>query len=92
MIIRGAGGKAFCAGGDIRGKQSVGFFYSGIRNDFCSNGITALVFVFSCSEVTEAGKAGGSLAQDFFREEYTLNYTIGLSSIFRFVSCVDIVL
>lgn len=27
--------------------------------------------------VTEAGKAGDSLAEEFFREEYTLNYTIG---------------
>ncbi|XP_068184645.1 3-hydroxyisobutyryl-CoA hydrolase, mitochondrial isoform X1 [Antennarius striatus] len=46
VIIKGAGGKAFCAGGDIR-------------------------------EVTEAGKVGGSLAQDFFREEYILNNAIG---------------
>ncbi|XP_047457731.1 3-hydroxyisobutyryl-CoA hydrolase, mitochondrial [Mugil cephalus] len=46
VIIKGAGGKAFCAGGDIRA-------------------------------VTEAGKAGQSLAQDFFREEYILNNTIG---------------
>uniref|UniRef100_A0A1A7YP19 3-hydroxyisobutyryl-CoA hydrolase n=1 Tax=Iconisemion striatum TaxID=60296 RepID=A0A1A7YP19_9TELE len=46
VIIKGAGGKAFCAGGDIRA-------------------------------VTEAGKVGGSLAQDFFREEYILNNTIG---------------
>ncbi|XP_020488868.1 3-hydroxyisobutyryl-CoA hydrolase, mitochondrial [Labrus bergylta] len=46
VIIKGAGGKAFCAGGDIRA-------------------------------VTEAGKAGGSLAEDFFRQEYILNNTIG---------------
>ncbi|XP_037344368.2 3-hydroxyisobutyryl-CoA hydrolase, mitochondrial [Pungitius pungitius] len=46
VIIRGAGGKAFCAGGDIRA-------------------------------VTEAGKAGGRLAEDFFREEYILNNAIG---------------
>ncbi|KAI5091185.1 3-hydroxyisobutyryl-CoA hydrolase, mitochondrial, partial [Silurus meridionalis] len=46
VIIKGAGGKAFCAGGDIRA-------------------------------VTEAGKSGGSLAQDFFREEYILNNAIG---------------
>ncbi|KAL2081522.1 hypothetical protein ACEWY4_023375 [Coilia grayii] len=46
VIIKGAGGKAFCAGGDIRA-------------------------------VTEAGKVGDPLAQDFFREEYILNYTIG---------------
>ncbi|XP_037542210.1 3-hydroxyisobutyryl-CoA hydrolase, mitochondrial [Nematolebias whitei] len=46
VIIKGTGGKAFCAGGDIRA-------------------------------VTDAGKVGGSLAQDFFREEYILNNAIG---------------
>ncbi|KAM3862501.1 3-hydroxyisobutyryl-CoA hydrolase, mitochondrial [Diretmus argenteus] len=46
VIIKGAGGKAFCAGGDIRA-------------------------------VTEAGKVGDALAQDFFREEYILNNVIG---------------
>ncbi|XP_035250357.1 3-hydroxyisobutyryl-CoA hydrolase, mitochondrial isoform X1 [Anguilla anguilla] len=46
VIIKGAGAKAFCAGGDIRA-------------------------------VTEAGKLGESLAQDFFREEYILNNAIG---------------
>ncbi|XP_034042771.1 3-hydroxyisobutyryl-CoA hydrolase, mitochondrial isoform X2 [Thalassophryne amazonica] len=46
VMIKGVGGKAFCAGGDIRA-------------------------------VTEAGKVGGSLAQDFFREEYILNNAIG---------------
>ncbi|XP_035532291.1 3-hydroxyisobutyryl-CoA hydrolase, mitochondrial isoform X1 [Morone saxatilis] len=46
VIIKGAGGKAFCAGGDIRA-------------------------------VTEAGKAGDPLAEDFFREEYILNNAIG---------------
>ncbi|XP_067405120.1 3-hydroxyisobutyryl-CoA hydrolase, mitochondrial [Emydura macquarii macquarii] len=46
IIIKGTGGKAFCAGGDIRA-------------------------------ITDAGKAGASLAQDFFREEYILNNAIG---------------
>ncbi|XP_031613224.1 3-hydroxyisobutyryl-CoA hydrolase, mitochondrial isoform X1 [Oreochromis aureus] len=46
VIIKGAGDKAFCAGGDIRA-------------------------------VTEAGKVGDSLAQDFFHEEYILNNAIG---------------
>lgn len=46
VIIKGSGGKAFCAGGDIRA-------------------------------VTEAGKVGDPLAQDFFREEYILNNAIG---------------
>uniref|UniRef100_A0A8C5FIX2 3-hydroxyisobutyryl-CoA hydrolase n=1 Tax=Gadus morhua TaxID=8049 RepID=A0A8C5FIX2_GADMO len=47
VIIKGAGGRAFCAGGDI-------------------------------IAVTEAGKSGDPLAQDFFREEYVLNNTIGM--------------
>uniref|UniRef100_A0A3Q3S266 3-hydroxyisobutyryl-CoA hydrolase n=1 Tax=Mastacembelus armatus TaxID=205130 RepID=A0A3Q3S266_9TELE len=46
VIIKGAGGKAFCAGGDIRA-------------------------------VMEAGKAGDSLTQDFFCDEYILNNAIG---------------
>ncbi|NXX42773.1 HIBCH protein, partial [Tricholaema leucomelas] len=46
IIIKGTGGKAFSAGGDIRA-------------------------------ITDAGKVGDRLAQDFFREEYTLNNAIG---------------
>ncbi|CAL8266218.1 unnamed protein product [Lota lota] len=46
VIIKGAGGRAFCAGGDI-------------------------------IAVTNAGKSGNPLAEDFFREEYVLNNTIG---------------
>ncbi|KFU87815.1 hypothetical protein M959_07774, partial [Chaetura pelagica] len=46
IIIKGTGGKAFCAGGDIRA-------------------------------ITDAGKVGDRLAQDFFRGEYTLNNAIG---------------
>ncbi|NXC56010.1 HIBCH protein, partial [Aleadryas rufinucha] len=46
IIIKGTGGKAFCAGGDIRA-------------------------------ITEAGKAGDKLLQDFFRGEYRLNNAIG---------------
>ncbi|XP_068052469.1 3-hydroxyisobutyryl-CoA hydrolase, mitochondrial isoform X2 [Anomalospiza imberbis] len=46
IIIKGTGGKAFCAGGDIRA-------------------------------ITEAGKVGGKLLQDFFRGEYRLNNAIG---------------
>ncbi|XP_056321697.1 3-hydroxyisobutyryl-CoA hydrolase, mitochondrial [Danio aesculapii] len=45
VIIKGAGEKAFCAGGDIRA-------------------------------IVEAGKAGDSLPQVLFREEYILNNTI----------------
>ncbi|XP_077636389.1 3-hydroxyisobutyryl-CoA hydrolase, mitochondrial [Crocuta crocuta] len=46
IIIKGAGGKAFCSGGDIR-------------------------------ELSEARNANQKVAQDLFREEYTLNYAIG---------------
>uniref|UniRef100_A0A8C6JZR0 3-hydroxyisobutyryl-CoA hydrolase n=1 Tax=Melopsittacus undulatus TaxID=13146 RepID=A0A8C6JZR0_MELUD len=46
IIIKGTGGKAFCAGGDIRA-------------------------------IIDAGKVGNKLAQDFFKEEYTLNNAIG---------------
>ncbi|KAM9122964.1 3-hydroxyisobutyryl-CoA hydrolase, mitochondrial [Pangshura tecta] len=46
IIIKGTGGKAFCAGGDIRA-------------------------------ITDAGKVGDKLAQDFFREEYILNNAVG---------------
>ncbi|CAG08286.1 unnamed protein product [Tetraodon nigroviridis] len=46
VLIKSVGGKAFCAGGDIRA-------------------------------VTEAGKVGDSLSEDFFREEYILNNAIG---------------
>ncbi|KAH1185123.1 3-hydroxyisobutyryl-CoA hydrolase, mitochondrial isoform X1 [Mauremys mutica] len=46
ILIKGTGGKAFCAGGDIRA-------------------------------ITDAGKVGDRLAQDFFREEYILNNAVG---------------
>lgn len=46
VLIRGAGGKAFCAGGDIRA-------------------------------VTEEGRQGGPMSQNFFKEEYILNHKIG---------------
>ncbi|KAM7096498.1 3-hydroxyisobutyryl-CoA hydrolase, mitochondrial isoform X2 [Ciconia boyciana] len=46
IIIKGTGGKAFCAGGDIKA-------------------------------ITDAGKVGDRLAQDFFRQEYILNNAIG---------------
>ncbi|XP_066409602.1 3-hydroxyisobutyryl-CoA hydrolase, mitochondrial isoform X1 [Molothrus aeneus] len=46
IIIKGTGGKAFCAGGDIRA-------------------------------LTEAGKVGDKLIQDFFIGEYSLNNAIG---------------
>ncbi|NWZ91859.1 HIBCH protein, partial [Nesospiza acunhae] len=46
IIIKGTGGKAFCAGGDIRA-------------------------------LTEAGKVGDKLMQDFFIGEYRLNNAVG---------------
>lgn len=35
------------------------------------------IHCFLLSAVTEAGKVGDSLAEDFFREEYILNNAIG---------------
>ncbi|XP_043854632.1 3-hydroxyisobutyryl-CoA hydrolase, mitochondrial isoform X2 [Dromiciops gliroides] len=46
IIIKGTGGKAFCAGGDVKA-------------------------------IFEAGKTKQKMAQEFFKEEYTLNSTIG---------------
>ncbi|GFO30323.1 3-hydroxyisobutyryl-coa hydrolase, mitochondrial [Plakobranchus ocellatus] len=46
VVIKGAGVKAFCAGGDIRA-------------------------------VTEAGRKGDPMSQNFFKEEYILNHKIG---------------
>ncbi|ELT99351.1 hypothetical protein CAPTEDRAFT_180966 [Capitella teleta] len=46
ILIKGAGDKAFCAGGDIRA-------------------------------VTDAGKVGDPLSENFFKEEYILNNAIG---------------
>nr|XP_022313161.1 3-hydroxyisobutyryl-CoA hydrolase, mitochondrial-like isoform X1 [Crassostrea virginica] len=57
VIIKGAGDKAFCAGGDIRA-------------------------------VTEAGKVGDRLSQDFFKEEYMLNNKIGTYEI-PYVALID---
>ncbi|XP_041056149.1 3-hydroxyisobutyryl-CoA hydrolase, mitochondrial isoform X2 [Carcharodon carcharias] len=57
VIIKGAGEKAFCAGGDIRA-------------------------------VTEAGKVGDRLAEDFFKEEYILNNAIGNCQI-PYVALID---
>ncbi|XP_069790777.1 3-hydroxyisobutyryl-CoA hydrolase, mitochondrial isoform X2 [Narcine bancroftii] len=57
IVIKGAGEKAFCAGGDIRA-------------------------------VTEAGKVGDRLAEDFFQEEYVLNNAIGNCQI-PYVALID---
>ncbi|XP_074766719.1 3-hydroxyisobutyryl-CoA hydrolase, mitochondrial isoform X2 [Athene noctua] len=46
IIMKGTGGKAFCAGGDI-------------------------------IAISDAGKVGDRLTQDFFREEYILNNAVG---------------
>lgn len=35
------------------------------------------VFLFCSAAVTEAGKVGDRLSQDFFKEEYMLNNKIG---------------
>lgn len=45
--------------------------------DLCDR-LLFLSSFFPLSAVTEAGKVGDSLAQDFFREEYILNNAIGM--------------
>ena len=57
ILIKGAGEKAFCAGGDVRA-------------------------------VTESGKRGDSLCEEFFKEEYTLNNAIGTMP-FPWVAFID---
>lgn len=82
MIIKGAGDKAFCAGGDIRGKQAAFKVQVSVSDEFLCWPvwpITVFILFFPpLSAVTEAGKVGDSLAQDFFREEYILNNAIGM--------------
>ena len=71
--MEGAGEKAFCAGGDIRGRSRV-------RDCVCVCVIYCTVMHLNTrpiAAVTEAGKAGHSLAQTFFLREYTLNHLIG---------------
>lgn len=52
--------------------------------DLCDR-LLFLSSLFSLSAVTEAGKVGDSLAQDFFREEYILNNAIGMYFILFYV-------
>jgi len=58
VLIRGAGGKAFCAGGDVR------------------------------SIVESKNDPESTLAQDFFREEYQLNYLISTLEI-PYIALID---
>lgn len=94
MIIKGAGGKAFCAGGDIRGEQPPPALscllvpVDALRSKMhlscstfsikCVTPSSSVVVVFFLLAVTEAGKAGDALSEDFFREEYILNNAIGI--------------
>ncbi|ODN06385.1 3-hydroxyisobutyryl-CoA hydrolase, mitochondrial [Orchesella cincta] len=57
VLIKGSGGKAFCAGGDIRA-------------------------------VTESAKAGTTLYQEFFKEEYQVNNLVGTLRI-PYVALID---
>lgn len=77
MIIKGAGEKAFCAGGDIRGNN--------VKDNWSINKSvtdTEMLKINDFPAIVEAGKAGDSLPQVLFREEYILNNTIGMSSHF----------
>jgi 3-hydroxyisobutyryl-CoA hydrolase len=57
VIIKGAGDRAFCAGGDVRA-------------------------------ITEAGRKGSFMAQEFFREEYILDYLTGTMKI-PYIALID---
>lgn len=49
------------------------------RSTFSTQRASSLVVVvFFLPAVTDAGKAGDALAEDFFREEYILNNAIGI--------------
>jgi len=78
VLIKGTGDRAFCAGGDVRGKTSS--FGNGCpfclwSFDIILNKFTVKLMKFT--EVAEAGKRGGDLSKLFFKEEYMLNYAIG---------------
>ena len=47
---------------------------------FCEG--SSFLFPNYYAAVTEAGKVGDKLAQDFFRYEYILNHLIGESSVY----------
>lgn len=64
IIVKGAGDKAFCAGGDV-----IGLFAS-FRN-------MLVVAVSKSGKEAQTGKGDSTMHKDFFREEYILNHLIG---------------
>ena len=89
VLIKGAGDKAFCAGGDIRCKignwlllplttytQTILYFRTTDIND-----------IACILAVTDAGKVGDPLPENFFKEEYILNSTIGSLAV-PWIACI----
>ena len=75
VIISGAGEKAFCAGGDIRGKSD--HLLPVATKDVLNTEARECCYV----DITDKWKEGDTVAEDFFREEYILNNMIGQSVI-----------
>jgi enoyl-CoA hydratase/carnithine racemase len=63
--MRGQGEKAFCAGGDIRGNLFLTFSFN----------FPAIY------DAKVAGKGSSTTPQDFFGEEYVLNYMISKKNV-----------
>ena len=81
MLIKGTGDRAFCAGGDVRGKFELVFSVSTLTC-FCADKLKFSVLslwklLSKFSAVAEAGQKGDDLTKVFFKEEYMLNYAIG---------------
>jgi len=69
VILKGTGGKAFCAGGDI-----VALYSSRrVRFNSCSSLFYHQVLIRFQGPTASASN---TVTSDFFREEYKLNYTI----------------
>jgi len=77
VLIKGAGGKAFCAGGDVRGAWPTVW----VARDDSPGGLQWLTTprYVSCAgtAIAKSGKEKTPLARQFFAEEYQLNHLIG---------------
>ena len=72
VVMKGAGGKAFCAGGDIRAMYDLGKAWHAVAGA----GAVASSATRGSSSPSSAGDHIGAHATEFFREEYTLNHLI----------------
>ena len=85
VILKGAGEKAFCAGGDVRGEYFSPLILIIIINNKMHE-INQHCVPISFIAIAESGR-GSPISQDFFREEYRLNGKIGTLGI-PFVSLI----